>query len=629
MEKILYILENSITKKLENEIKNNKNCSVLTLDFELKKNLEKIGIKTIDEQDFLNFDDYEEIDNHTLNFSRNWFTGKKIENILEYNNINIGLMLQNELYQNIIKYVHRIKLIEKILYKINPEKVLTIFSNDIMGKIPQKVCLSNNFNTKIIPNYSNLKNKNKFDQVNFSIKILGKNKDIIISKKQFTYIKKIFEFYWDIRSNLMNSKINKSKSKGKSILFLDFNLMWHKSFLELLNGKNYKLMFLNNRRPIIWDFNSLNIAKQFPIIKINLPKIEKEIQKEYTELIHKFKKNICEIEMTAFFRFSNFDFWEIFKPELEKIIENRTKNIMILIKKMKKFLENEKIDVVWTLDDWGDDRIIVEICKQYKIPICNLLSGSMSVQKPDGRRWILPGLVGERFADKLCIWGENDKKNCEEANVNMEKIVIGGAPRYDKLFFKQKIDNDYILILTGGFPSTANSYFLSTSMILNFEKLLENTLMEVKKFRKKVIIKRHPTQGSTEIINLNKMFSRILPDAIILKDANTIELISKATLIISMQSTVVEESIILDKPIILLPYLKNDDGLPYVSCGAVIEVDKSEKIFQAIHDCLYDDSTKEKLKIGRKSFLDKVFSFQGSSSKKHLQVMEDLLNMKK
>ena len=626
MENILYILDNSSTNELEIQIKNEKNYYVLALNFQLKKNLEKIGIKTIDEQDFLNFDDYEDIDRKALDFSRNWFVRENLEQVLEYNGINIGLMLQNEIFQNLLKYLHRIKLIEKILCKINPKLVLTVYSDDIMGKIPKIVCLSKNIKTEIIQNISNSTKKTKFEQVNFSVKILGKNIDITVSKKQFKYLKKIFEIYWNIRFKLLNIIENKSKQKGKSILFLDFNLIWHESFLDILNKKNYKLFFLNNRRPIIWNYNSLNITKKIPIIKVNLPKIEKDIDREFAEFIRVFELNLKKNDLSEFFKFSNINFGEIFLPELEKTIVNRSKDIMILISKVEKFLENEKIDLVWTLDDWGDDRVIVKICKQNKIPTCILLSGSIAVQKPEERKWIIPSIIGERIADKQCVWGENDKKKFIEANYDMKKIEIGGAPRYDKLFCKENIDDDYILILTGGLPSTQNSYFYSTSFIVKFEKLFEDMLNEVKKFEKRIIIKRHPTQGPQEILNFQKICSKIVPNAIILKDANTIDLISKAKIVISIQSTVIEESIILDKPIIYLPYINNDNGIPYVSSGAVIEVSKSEEIFQAIHDCLFDNSIKEKLRLGRKNFLEKTFSFQNSASERHLQIMEKLLD---
>ena len=45
--------------------------------------------------------------------------------------------------------------------------------------------------------------------------------------------------------------------------------------------------------------------------------------------------------------------------------------------------------------------------------------------------------------------------------------------------------------------------------------------------------------------------------------------------------------IILDKPIIFLPYHKNDEGRPYVSTEAVINIKDSKNINQTIHDILF------------------------------------------
>jgi UDP-N-acetylglucosamine 2-epimerase len=330
--------------------------------------------------------------------------------------------------------------------------------------------------------------------------------------------------------------------------------------------------------------------------------------------------------MNEYFQLNEFDFWSIFRPKLENILHQRLKDMIILINKVEDLLNTKKFDLAWTLDDWGDDRTIVMVCQSKKIPVCMLLTGSLAIKKPEGRSWILPSVAGERIADKLFVWGDNDKKNCIEANVDMKKISVGGAPRYDQLFLKNiSADEDYILVLTGGMPSTQNSYFLSTSVILNFETLLRNTLQEVKKFNKKTIIKRHPTQGPQEVIDLQKMFSEIIPEGIVLKDANTIDLISKASLIISVQSTVIEESIILDKPIILIPYTKNDSEIPYVSSGAVIMINNTDNINKIIHSCLFDNDIKERLRQGRKIFLEKTFSYQGNAAERHYEIMKEIL----
>ena len=56
---------------------------------------------------------------------------------------------------------------------------------------------------------------------------------------------------------------------------------------------------------------------------------------------------------------------------------------------------------------------------------------------------------------------------------------------------------------------------------------------------------------------------------------------------------------------------------------------ESDDIYQIIQKCLFDKHTKEKLKQWRKKFRETNFSYQNSSSKKHLEIMEKLLKNKK
>lgn len=622
MTKTLYIIKNSISEKVFNKIQKTENYHILALDINLKKLMKEKGFNILEEKDFLDFNDYDEIDNTTLDLSRNWFLEENIKKSLEFHNFNIGMMLQNEFYQIILKHLHQIRLIRKILSNLKPDLVYTVFSDNTIGKIPYYVSKSNNITTKILDD-KKIKEFNKFDSVNFSINILGKNLDISLSKKQFEYLKKINGFYWDKKYNFKNNTKIKSQHSEKTILFLDFNLSWHEKLLDKFKERDYKLLFYNNRRPTIWNKKSLEIAKKLNIEKVSLNEVN--LDGEYSEFITNFRKQVTKTSLEKLFKFDDFDYWGIFSTELEKIIEKRAKDILIRIVKVENLLKTRKIDAMWTLDDWGDDRTIVSICHKNKIPVCILLSGSIAIQKPEEKTWICPSILGERIADKLCVWGENDKNNYMDFNLDINKIEIGGAPKYDNLFQKKTSDENYILILTGGFPSTQNSYFLSTSVIEEFEDRFRKTLYELKKFQHKIIIKRHPTQGPQEIIDLPKIFSEIIPDAVILKDTDTIDLISKSKIVISMQSTVIEESIILGKPIIYLPYIKNDKGIPYSELGAVVEVFQPDEVHEAIQNCLFDENTKEKLFEGRKKFLEKIFSYQNSASNRHIDIMEKLI----
>lgn len=613
----LYILDSeSISKNIIEQIKSKKNCFIVCLNHNIETELQKNNMKTVSEEDILKESDYIEIDELTYNISKNWCLNNNLEKYLTYHEINLGLTLQNEIFQNLLKYIHRIFLIEKSIKKIQPELVFTTYNKGILDSIPFEVCISNGIKTEILEELSIKFIRNKFDNVNFAINVFGKNLEISVPYNQFVYLKKIYEFYTNKKFYCM-TLFEKEKKKEKSILFLDFNLNFHEPLFEKFSEKQFNIFCLNNRRPLLWDTKSLQIAKKFKIRKVNLPKIRDEIQTDYNLILKNIKKNFQKSYLEKLFTIQNFHFWEIFQIELLDICMKRFKETMILIVQIERFLDSTKMELVWTLDDWGFDKTIVNVCKIKKLPICLFLAGSLQFIKTKEKIWPL-FFAKQRIADKMFLWGENDMQNCIASRIDPNMLTIGGAPKYDNMFSKKVRDEQYILILTGGFPSTQHSIFHSISVIRKFQKLFEKTLYEAKKFNMKIIVKRHPTQGPQEIIDFSEIITRIIPEAEILKSANTLELVSNAALIITVKSTVLEESIILKKPIIYLPYLNEENGIPYAKFNAVIEITHEDQIHQAIHDCLFDGNTQQKLQLGRKKFLEKTISFQRNAAERHI-----------
>lgn len=123
---ILYILDsNSISKNTLDQIKSKKNCFIICLNHFIEKEFQKHNVKTVSEKDILKESDYIEIDELTYNISKNWCINNDLERDLTFHEINLGLTLQNEIFQNLLKYIHRIFLIEKSIKKIQPELVVT------------------------------------------------------------------------------------------------------------------------------------------------------------------------------------------------------------------------------------------------------------------------------------------------------------------------------------------------------------------------------------------------------------------------------------------------------------------------------------------------------------------------
>lgn len=622
----IFILESpNITSELLNEIKNTKNHIVVPLNYKLEDSLNNKNIKIIKEEDILNNLDYKFIDNLTLKLSGQWYKENNVNEQIVYNNIDISKSLQNELYQIFLRMNHRIILTHKLIDEYEPNYVKNFTEDFTLANLSKEICQIKEIKYEIIQKDSKEEIKNIFNKVSFSIRIFGKNKDVKVSKRSFVILKYFYEKYWDLRYFVGTIKAKKKSKIGKSVLFLDFNLVNHEDFLRYLSKKDYNLLFMNDRRPIIWNKKALDISKKIIFNKVNSIKIEAKVKNN--DLYTSFEKKINKNFLNENFRIKEYDLSDHFKNLILEILKRRLPEMILKIEHIEKIIKTKKIDFVWMLDDWGESRIIVNVFQNHNIPVALFLAGSLAAIKPKDSIWPI-GFAKNRVANKLILWGENDLKNCQEMGVDLTRLEIGGAPRYDNFEKREKSDDDYILILIGGFPSTGYSYFLSVSFIANFQKKITALFSSLQNFNKKIILKRHPTQGRNEILDYVKLIHNFIPEATILKEEDTIELISKASLVISVPSTSLVEAILLDKPVIFLPYIETDSGIPYSSSNAVITIKENDNITQIIHDCLFDKNTRDFLDKGRKEFIKKVFNYKNSASHKHEQIMSKMIKEK-
>jgi len=233
-------------------------------------------------------------------------------------------------------------------------------------------------------------------------------------------------------------------------------------------------------------------------------------------------------------------------------------------------------------------------------------------------------LLSQSFVDKFFIYGDHSKKNLIFHGIPDEQLGISGCSRYDILFDeRENTEEEYILLVGSGMPSTAFSYYLSNSVILEWEKMITSVFVALKELNEEIIIKRHPTQK--EIIKFQSLANKFLPDVKIYKNKNTYKLLSKAKVVVSMLSSVVTEAIILDKPVIIPRHIKHDFGPPYRATNAVLNIDKPEDALTVIKKALYDDQVKEQLKIGREKFLKEHLEYRGKATEKTVELIKDLL----
>ena len=280
-----------------------------------------------------------------------------------------------------------------------------------------------------------------------------------------------------------------------------------------------------------------------------------------------------------------------------------------------------------TLDDAQQiGRAATILCKNHNIQTMLLRNTDINIFQDGKRNWEIFHLK-KIYSDKFAIYGELSKKICLEHKIDSKKLVMTGNPRYDELFRRETNgDKDNILITLSGIASTAWTTFYSIPLILKYEKMFRQVLTSLAKLDKKVTIKVHPTQDS--IINVQKITNEILPNAIILKNANTYDLISRSDVVISPPSSVITEALILDKPVFLFKFLENDSGIPYEKFDAVIATEDKNKIDSKINQSVFDHEIRKKLEIGRKGFLKYALENHGDSSEQIIELIRNMIDNK-
>ena len=625
--KSLFLLtENDVNFKIIKKIKSTKNSIVVPLTFKTIEPLEEHKIKFELFDELLSPKEYEDIDNQMYEIGRTWYEHDYLKKIFEYDGVNVAETIEGELTTSLLKFGHRICILDKIFLAIKPNIVYVSETTKSISKIPR--LFSKNYEFKIENLFSKSDEKN-FGHDNYTIgfDIKGKNVDVTLSRKNFYRIKKYYELFWKYCYKL-TSKQNKQKT-GSKILLLDFNLITNKSTLTNLSNSEFDILLANTRRPIIWNYESLKIAKKINFQNIQLDFSNHGNHPKLLEILRKFedfsKENSFFFEK---FMINNISFWDIFKNDFIKYCQGRFKEIISFIDSLNKILDKKNIKLLITLDDAQQiGRAATILCKNRNIQTMLLRNTDINIFQDGKRNWeIFP--LKKIFSDKFAIYGKLSKKICLEHKIDSEKLVLTGNPRYDELFRREtKGDKNNILITLSGIASTAWTTFYSISLVLKYERMFRQVLKSLAKLDKNVTIKVHPTQDS--VINVQKITNEILPNTTILKNANTYDLISQSDVVISPPSSVITEALILNKPVFLFKFLENDSGIPYEKYNAVVATEDENMIDFKINQILFDQEIRNKLETGRKEFLKYALEYHENSSERVIELIRNMISREK
>ncbi len=562
----------------------------------------KITHKVID--DYLESSDYKTIDSMSIHFALNWYKKEGID--LSYGELNLGFLIESDIKHYFLHMLRNFFGIRKINSRLRPTKIFVGSLTSIAQILEEK---ENNIEIQ-----GNLKKEIKIEGEELEVPIpFSKSRSFKISRKSYLKMKKFVENFFTQHPN---------NHSTESILLLDFNPVYFSYMLDEFSKNFDDVFLLNQRRPAVWNVESLKIVSKHKCKMLNLENFNDNItQKKIIMEQEDFLKKILALrnnkKVTGFFTVDGFDLWKIIQEELIPILVERGKEMIFRYTLIKKIFEKRNFSVVleWAYTAF-EERILNTEAKRKDIPIV-FLQHSIIVEDPKYDIFLpfQPTLPGK--GDIVAVYGQTIANFIRNKKIPENQIITSGSPRHDPFFNARKNarnDQSVLIATSSSYPR----YKADGSDIRaydNLQKTIQKLLLEIKKHPiKKPIIKLHPRKDYFELASFIRKIDKKVP---IYKDQKSIEFLKDCDAVISTNfSTILLEGMILGKPTMWISTQREhlqEEGI--IKKKATLFVTNYNEIENCINKLLNDNTFRKDLIDNANKYINEYFSNHGVSSR--------------
>jgi len=612
---ILLIDSDSNLSKIKTTKKDFHYNQIISFDYDSHKNLNLENIEHETSDEFITQEETNEIQNHLYTFSK-WYDVKSIQKYFMVGDLNIGQLLQEQFIDYMIKFLKKFFEFKKIYEKF-PNS--TFISSGILYEI--SAIFSSNvqkIDTDEEVNYDFVHDKVRID-LN-----LGKNK-INFSLSSSKY-KKIKHFSEKFTQYLFEPK---ATPNSRNVLLVELSTEIYQNLLEGSRNHNVNLIQFGIRRPAIWNMNTFKIIKNSKCGVITPDSlIDSKLKIKIQEQKNLITNQISDLHkqdeiLSKYFSYDGYSFWHTIKPIIQKLFEKRIEQIARDIQTIRMLFQRIKIDTIMISSEIGiTEQIVISETKKHGIKLVLLQHGIYYDTKEAIETNISKGLYPIK-SDKFLVWGKISENNLKNIDIiEPTKLKIIGHPKYDS-WKPASIDKDssrVLLTLTGPEHMFIQGHQISN--IIKFENHVEEICKTIIGMKKKLIIKIHP---SFHVFDFNKMIKKISSDIEVISTGNIAELINSSDVVIATNhTTAILESYLLQKPVICLPIIDYNLGVPTLF-DFNSETNISIKKFQTTFEKLISDKNfKNKIIHRQNEFVENYLINHGNSSKKLLEYIQTI-----
>ena len=603
---------NSIEKQ---ELENSK---VFSFSIEGHKNLEKQGISHQIAENYLSENERLKVFDIVVSFHE-WYKEKNEFKELEYDGINLlGLLDTVEFHTHLMEEIINFFTTKRIIEKEKPDKIITTEKfSEIIKILNQK----NHIELKI--NHRQFSKKLQWEEITIKQNIGNFPISFTISRSKYSKIKHVWE---KIVCSIFNLWFNFKKSDQKTILFLEFYPPLYEELILKLQKNGFNIIFLNRRKPAVFDFKSIKLLRRSGGTIINYDDLLNAKQKTQIELMtDAYVKKLNNIFsnnqlLSNIFSIDGYSLWNILKEKLIENYKTRIGEYLFLLITTKKIFEQINISCILTLNEIGETEKSILAVNKNQIPSIVLEHG-FSTFFPDTARFNILASY-PNFKDKISVWSTFQKNFLIDFHkISPEQILVTGSPRHDSLF-KQKLKykKKQFTVLIAPTPITQIQGFDDTNIHLKFESILRKLCSVLQKNHDiKIIVKIHPSQSyhNKIIQEIIKKFDQNISIHLLTSVTKLIES-SDAIITITPEgwapSTIILESMIMKKPIMNIILDNHFYDFPYIKEKAVLIVSPESNLDENISKLLINKEFREKLIINGENFVMNFLHKPGHAS---------------
>ena len=607
MEKIILVDSTSNFENIKNFFKKENNLSIISFDYKSHKKLENGNIPHQISDDYITDLQCKTIQDYVYKFTY-WYFEKDFSKFLEYREINLGRLFQDELLNFFVRFLKKFKEIE-IIFASNQNKEF-LAENELFDIIQF-------FTNSTLNLQKSTKKFHSFphEEMRVNLKIAGYEKSLFLSRDRYLKLKKLTDF---LINNMFNPKIT-DNTKTK-ILFAEYNTERYKELFLKSKKFNAEIFFYGKRRPAFWNGSTLKTIRNSKckiitnhLIYDNVAKHEEKlgIKKMQTQLSELWKKNSS---LEKFFTFGDFEVFTLIKPVLVELIENRLSHTIHEIELVNRMFQKIRFDFSVIINELGfSEQIISCLSKTHKVKCIHMQEGFHWDTIAAHANLTSQGAY-LHDADTLAVWGDIDRSiSIENGGIPSNKVKIIGAPRYDNLFNSETKKQDYILLASSGDPQPEEVNGIRINKIEEYLTDILQISKIVRELDEEVFIKLHPSP--TQLMDLVELGKKIDPKITIVSHGEITSLLPSAKLVISIgMSSAIIEALILKKPVIFIPGIDYNWGDPSIINEKGCLISSINELKDDLKGVLNNTKLYAEQQNSSRKYLSKLISHHGNAS---------------